>query len=187
MIYICIHKKKKKRKENSNWPKKPYNLISQSLFHSNLYTYNTSFQKINFQKKRTIRNISKNISCVSISVFFTTSLPVHRKFLLTVKRKIRVILIFLFRHFISLKNKFSKTFQNISSAPRFLHLSDISLFTGNSSAESWPRNFISRHWGSIPPLRSTRLKTDGRWHLAESSVTQRRIEWKSPIDSTRNG
>lgn len=55
------------------------------------------------------------------------------------------------------------------------------------SAESWPRNFISRHWGSIPPLRSTRLKTDGRWHLAESSVTQRRIEWESPIDSTRNG
>lgn len=33
-------------------------------------------KKINFQKRRTIRNIS----CVSISAFSTTTLPVHRKF-----------------------------------------------------------------------------------------------------------
>lgn len=73
-LLIAIYRRKKKIR---NWPKKPCNSISQSLFHFNPYTYNTSFQKkINFQKRRTIRNIS----CVSISAFSTTTLPVHRKF-----------------------------------------------------------------------------------------------------------
>lgn len=41
-LLIAIYRRKKKIR---NWPKKPCNSISQSLFHFNPYTYNTSFQK----------------------------------------------------------------------------------------------------------------------------------------------
>lgn len=149
-LLIAIYRRKKKIR---NWPKKPCNSISQSLFHFHPYTYNTSFQKKNkFSKEE---NNSKHFLRFDFCIFYDNS-PRSSKI-----------------HFLCLNSSIYIRYPSVHG--EFL------------SAESWPRNFISRHWGSIPPLRSTRLKTDGRWHLAESSVTQRRIEWESPIDSTRNG
>lgn len=149
-LLIAIYRRKKKIR---NWPKKPCNSISQSLFHFHPYTYNTSFQKKNkFSKEE---NNSKHFLRFDFCIFYDNS-PRSSKI-----------------HFLRLNSSIYIRYPSVHG--EFL------------SAESWPRNFISRHWGSIPPLRSTRLKTDGRWHLAESSVTQRRIEWESPIDSTRNG